>query len=127
MVRRRAGGAGPPGTVDVAAADQVPTTPPFKAVRVGGQRIVLVRHPAGHLVAFPDACPHLGQPLRKAELDGAELTCRHHRHRYDLGDGRCTWPGGPYDEHLPLWEVGEVDGRVWVRAPAGDTGAEVSS
>lgn len=118
-VRRRPSSAVPAGSVDVAASDAVPTSPPFKAVKVRGHRVLLARHAAGHVVAFPDACPHLGQPLRKAELVDGEVICRHHRHRFALDDGRCTWPGGPHDEGLGLLEVGEVDGRVWVR-PAAD-------
>lgn len=106
---------GPPGAIDVAAAPDVPAAPPFRAVDVAGTAVLLARHPDGHVVAFDAACPHLGQPLRKAELDGAVVTCRHHRYRYALDDGRCVWPAGPYDERLALHEAGEVDGRVWVR------------
>lgn len=105
----------PPGAVDVAASSEVPTGPPFREVSVGGERLLLVRHPDGHVVAFDAACPHLGQPLRKAELDGVTLTCRHHRYAYTLDDGRCVAPPGSHDEHLTLREVGEADGRVWVR------------
>lgn len=105
----------PPGTVDVAASSAVPTTPPFLEVKVAGDKLLLARRDDGSIAAFPAACPHLGQPLRKAELDGAVITCRHHRYRYDLTDGRCVWPGGAHDEELALHAAGEVDGRVWVR------------
>ena len=118
--RRRSSPALPPGSVEVAAAEDVPASPPFKAVRVRGHRVLLVRDPAGHVVAFPEACPHLGQPLRKAELIDGEVVCRHHRHRFALDGGRCTWPGGPYDEGLTMLDAGEVDGRVWVRPTEGE-------
>jgi phenylpropionate dioxygenase-like ring-hydroxylating dioxygenase large terminal subunit len=112
----------PEGAVDVAASAAVPSSPPWKAVTAGGERLLLLRHPAGHVVAVPNACPHLGQPLRKAGLDGTVLTCRHHRHRYDLDGGACVWPGGADDEPLEVRESGEVDGRVWVRVagPGGE-------
>jgi phenylpropionate dioxygenase-like ring-hydroxylating dioxygenase large terminal subunit len=121
--RRRRLPAVPSGTVAVADSDAVPSVPPFLEVKVAGERVLLARLPTGDLVAFPAACPHLGQPLRKAELDGVVLTCRHHRYRYDLADGRCVWPGGPHDEPLGRRQVGEVDGRVWVAlaSPAGES------
>ncbi len=103
--------------MDVAASSEVPAAPPLLEVKVAGERVLLVRTPAG-LAAFEAACPHLGQPLRRGELDGTTLTCRHHRHRYDVTDGTCVWPG-PGDAGLELREVGEVDGRVWVRPATG--------
>jgi nitrite reductase/ring-hydroxylating ferredoxin subunit len=118
-VRRRSRVVVPPGTVDVAASSAVPTEPPFLEVKVAGSKLLLVRRPDGSIAAFPAGCPHLGQPLRKAELDGTVVTCRHHRHRYELTDGRCVWPGAPHDEGLELHPAGETDGRVWVRPAAG--------
>ena len=109
----------PAGTVDVAASDAVPTVPPFLEVKLAGTRVLLARRRDGRVVAFTAACPHLGQPLRRAELDGTVVTCRHHRYRFDLTDGRCVWPGDPHDEGLELHETGEIHGRVWVRPPAG--------
>ena len=116
-VRRRARVAVPPGTVDVAASDAVPTEPPFLEVKLAGTRILLARLGDGRVVAFTAGCPHLGQPLRRAELDGTVVTCRHHRHRFDLTDGRCVWPGDVHDAGLELHEVGETGGRVWARPP----------
>jgi nitrite reductase/ring-hydroxylating ferredoxin subunit len=110
----------PPGTVAVAASSRVPTGPPFLEVRVAGVRVLLVRRADGRLAAFEAACPHLGQPLRKGELDGDVVTCRHHRYRYDLEGGGCVWPGAAHDVTLRLFEVGEVDGHVWVRPPGGE-------
>lgn len=121
-VRRRSRVTVPDGAVDVAASDAVPTGPPFLQVKVAGARVLLARRADGVVAAFPAACPHLGQPLRKGELDGDVLTCRHHRHRYALTDGHCVWPGGPHDEPLELYEAGEVEGRVWVRPPAPEAG-----
>ncbi len=107
----------PTGTVDVADAARVSTAPPLLEVKVAGTKLLLLRRPDGTLRAFPAACPHLGRPLRKAALDGEVLTCPAHRHRYDVQDGRCVWPGGPHDDGLELFEVGETAGRVWVRPP----------
>ncbi|MTV27494.1 Rieske 2Fe-2S domain-containing protein [Nitriliruptoraceae bacterium ZYF776] len=106
---------GPEGAVEVAAATDVPDRPPFLAATVGGHDVLVARLD-GRLVAFDAACPHLGQPLRKArpQPDGT-LECRHHHHAYDLNDGRCVRPGAALDEPLTLHEVGEHDGRVWVR------------
>jgi nitrite reductase/ring-hydroxylating ferredoxin subunit len=117
-VPRRSRPAVPRGTVDVAASSAVPTAPPFLEVRVARSTLLLARRSDGSVVAFPAACPHLGQPLRRAELEGTVVTCRHHRYRYALTDGRCVWPGGPQDEPLQLHEAGEVGGRVWVRPSA---------
>lgn len=116
-VRRRTRVAVPAGTVEVAASAAVPSTPPFLPVEVAGAKLLLARRADGTIAAFPAACPHLGQPLRRAELDGTVVTCRHHHYRYDLSDGRCVWPGGPHDAELDLHAAGETDGRVWVRVP----------
>lgn len=116
-MRRRSRVQVPTGTVDVAASAAVPHIPPFLEVKVAGTRVLLARRADGSVVAFAAACPHLGQPLRKAELDGTVVTCRHHRYRYSLTDGRCVWPAGPHDETLELYEAGEVGGRVWVATP----------
>lgn len=116
-VRRRRRVAVPAGTVDVAASGAVPSTPPFLEVKVAGTKVLLARRPDGTVTAFPSVCPHLGQPLRRAELAGTVVTCRHHRYRYDLRDGRCVWPGGPHDAGLERYEAGETNGRVWVRPP----------
>lgn len=107
----------PPGTVDVAAVDAVPDRPPFLEVRSPVGKLVLARRDDGTIAAFPAGCPHLGTSLRKAAAEDGAIVCKQHRYRYDLGDGRCLWPGGPHDDGLELYETGEVDGRVWVRLP----------
>lgn len=98
----------------------MPSAPPFLEVRVAGERLLLVRRYDGRLAAFGAACPHLGRPLRRGEIDGTIVTCRHHRHRYDLDDGRCVWPGASSDVALALREAGEVGGYVWVRSRDGE-------
>lgn len=98
----------------------MPSAPPFLEVKVAGERVLLVRRHDGRLAAFDAACPHLGQPLRRGELDGSVVTCRHHRYRYDLDDGRCVWPGAAHDITLGLRDVGEVAGYVWVRPRDGE-------
>lgn len=105
----------PDGAVDVAAAADVPSQPPFLPVTVGGVALLLARTAEGHVVAFDAACPHLGQPLRRARLEADVLECRFHAHAYELRGGRCVRPGSDRDEPLELREAGEVDGRVWVR------------
>jgi phenylpropionate dioxygenase-like ring-hydroxylating dioxygenase large terminal subunit len=118
--RRRRQADVPPGTVAVARSDQVPSAPPFLEVKVAGERVLLVRRVDGRIAAFEAACPHLGHPLRRGEIDGSIVTCRHHRYRYDLDDGRCVWPGAAHEVTLGLREVGETAGHVWVRPRAGE-------
>lgn len=58
-------------------------------------QVVLVRTADGTLHATAPACPHMGQPLARAHLDGDVLECAHHHYRYRLDDGTCVGPGGP--------------------------------
>ncbi|MDX1621795.1 MAG: Rieske 2Fe-2S domain-containing protein [Nitriliruptorales bacterium] len=100
----------------VAASGEV-TGPPYPLVEVAGRQIVLVRTDDGVIRAFPNTCPHLGQPLRSGELHGPVLECPTHFYAYDLTDGHNTFPGDDRDLELQVFEVREQDGQVHVRVP----------
>lgn len=95
---------GPVGTTPVAAhlADD-PT-----------RRVVLVRTADGALHATAAACPHLGQSLGRAVLDGDVLECAHHHYRYRIDDGTCEGPGGPLAGQLEVHQVRERDDVIQV-------------
>lgn len=78
-------------TVDVDGG--VGTTPVTARVPDEGTSLLLVRDDQGRLHATALACPHLGQPLADARVDGDVLECSHHAYRYRLADGRCVGPG----------------------------------
>lgn len=80
--------------------------------------MVLARTGDGVVRAFPNACPHLGQPLRTGELTGATLECSAHYYAYDLTTGENTFPGDDTDLSLQIYPVREVDGEVFVRVPS---------
>lgn len=105
------------GFVRVASSDEVPSAPPFAVVEVAGRRLVLARTGDGAVRAFPDTCPHLGQPLRSSELSGTTLACPAHFYAYDLTTGRNTFPGDAHDLTLQIYEAREDDGVVYVRVP----------
>lgn len=104
------------GFVRVAASDEVAGTP-FLVVEVAGRAVVLLRTGDGVVRAFPNTCPHLGQPLRSGQLSGSTLECPVHFYAYDLTTGRNTFPGDRGDLALQLYEVREDDGAVYVRVP----------
>lgn len=101
--------------VDVAASDDVPRRPPFLAVRVEERDVLLVRDGAGRIHATDLACPHLGSPLIRGELDAGTISCPRHFYAYDLASGRNTFPGDEHDLALAVHEVEVRDGRVLVR------------
>lgn len=107
-----------PDPIDVAAVDDVPTTPPLLRVQAGSDELLLVRvGDAVHAVEL--ACPHLGSPLTRGELDGTTLACPRHFYAYDLCSGQNTFPGDDADVALGVRDVEVRDGRVLVH-PAPD-------
>lgn len=104
-----------PELVRVAASDDV-GGPPFLRVELeGGDAILLARLADGTVRAFGAACPHLGQPMTHGILDGCILECPFHFYAYDLDTGRNTFPGDDDDIALPVYEVVERDGEVFLR------------
>src|SRR5690606_2783137 len=105
--------------VDVAA--EVEITPSRPAVlRLGRQRVAVLRNDEGQLWAVDDRCPHEGYPLTQGQLRGCTLTCAWHNFKFDLRDGRCL----KGDEAVAVYPVRVVGGRVEVDPrPAADEGA----
>jgi nitrite reductase/ring-hydroxylating ferredoxin subunit len=88
------------------------------------QPIVLVRTPAGSVIALEDRCPHQGVPLSHGRLGPKGLMCRYHGWSFD-GQGRCTsMPGMESDciEEIRVqsFQTQELHGLIWVSlgAPA---------
>lgn len=101
----------------VAPTEQV-GGPPFLRVRVDEAEILLARLPDGTAVAFDPGCPHQGHELTSGFLTAEGcIECPHHFYAYDGRTGRNTFPGDDHDLALPVHEVREVDGWVWVRRP----------
>ena len=97
--------------IDVLPLAELPERSPL-GVDAGGVPLVLVRR-GTDVVAVPDACPHLGAPLRRGHLDGEDrLVCPAHGWRFDVfampSSGEL--PGG-----CTVIPVRIRDGRIEVR------------
>jgi nitrite reductase/ring-hydroxylating ferredoxin subunit len=66
-----------------------------QVVRVGEQSVLLVRH-EGQIYAIASACPHMGQSLKGAKIEGDTITCPRHHSAFDLRTGDVKqwspWP-----------------------------------
>lgn len=113
-----------PDFVQVASADDVGGSG-FVRVTVEGRPVLLARLPDDRIVAFGSTCPHLGAPLDGAVQSGMMIECTRHFYAYDLRTGENLFPGDDVDVALPVYEVVQSEGHVWVRAeglPERDTG-----
>jgi toluene monooxygenase system ferredoxin subunit len=61
------------------------------AVTLQDENVVLC-NVNGVVVAFRDACPHLGTPLSEGRLEGPILVCSAHEWEFDIRDGRGVNP-----------------------------------
>lgn len=94
----------------------VGTSPvPARLVEDPDHEVLLVRTADGTVHATAMACPHMGQPLSTAELDGDVLECSHHCYRFRVTDGVCVGPGRPPVASLPVHEVREMESGFEVR------------
>lgn len=103
-----------PGFVQVVRSAEL-GGPPFTRVEVEGTTVLLVRLEDGRAVAFGAACPHQGQPMSRGLLTDGVIECPFHYYGYDPTTGRNVFPGDATDAPLPVHEVDERDGWVWVR------------
>ncbi len=88
----------------------------FSRVRADQREILLVRVADGTVAAFNLACPHQGHSMGQGGLSPeGDIECPHHFYCYDPTTGQNTWPGDEDDPRLPLFEVREHDGWIWVR------------
>lgn len=101
---------------DVGAAADVPLLEGRRAT-VDGRRVAIFRLPTG-FAATDAACPHRGGPLSDGLVADGCVTCPLHNWRLDLTTGVIGGEG----ERMPLHDIVEDDGRLWVRlaAEAGD-------
>ena len=76
-----------------------------------GSQPVLLLNVGGALHAYADRCPHQGVSLSEGEFDGARLTCRAHRWKFDAGTGRSVNPAGACLHRFP---VKVADGKILV-------------
>lgn len=83
-------------------------------VDVGGQPVLLTRHPDGHVVAMSDRCTHRGGPLHEGSIQDGAIQCPWHGSVFDLDGQLCA---GPATRPQPLHRVEVADGRVRVGGP----------
>lgn len=106
----------------------------YRAMRVDGLPLVVVRQVDGSLGAFVNACRHRGAPLVAPYSSGEGLKafhCPYHAWTYELnGELRARpFAAGAFDSvttscHLPTRPVAEKYGLIFVR-PEGDEPIEV--
>lgn len=94
---------------DVGAAADVPLLEGRRAT-VDGRRVAIFRLPTG-FAATDAECPHRGGPLSDGLVADGCVTCPLHNWRLDLTTGEIGGAG----ERMPLHDVVEDGGRLWVR------------
>lgn len=62
-----------------------------KCVRAGDRRIALFNE-GGTLVAFDDACTHVGGPLSEGVCENGTVTCPWHGAQFRIADGSALTP-----------------------------------
>jgi nitrite reductase/ring-hydroxylating ferredoxin subunit len=73
---------------------------------------VMVTIVDGDLFAFQGVCPHEDVSLADyGAIAGAEVTCRVHGYRFDLGSGRCEHAPGLHLRRYPITVIGTT---IWV-------------
>ena len=60
-----------------------------KALTIDGTEVAVFRC-GGRLYALQNACPHAGGELAGGELDGEEVVCPLHGHRFSVKTGACS-------------------------------------
>jgi nitrite reductase/ring-hydroxylating ferredoxin subunit len=88
----------------------------MRVVRAGGRRVLLVNVDE-EVVAYEDACRHLGLSLESARLEGGVLRCAHHGWEYDARTGLGCNPVGECLKRFPI-EIRA--GRIMVDVTGGD-------
>ncbi|MFA4929675.1 MAG: Rieske 2Fe-2S domain-containing protein [Patulibacter sp.] len=99
---------------DVGAAADVPMLEGRRAT-VEGRRVAIFRLPTG-FAATDAECPHRGGPLSDGLVADGCVTCPLHNWRLDLTTGVIGGAG----DRMPIHEVAEDGGRLWVRLADGD-------
>ena len=99
----------PDGFQPVCPVDDVPQGL-AKKVNVDGRGVLICREDH-RWYAVDEICPHRNQSMERASVAHGEITCPHHRFRFDLETGRCNRSCAP----VQIYDVIIEDGRVWVR------------
>jgi nitrite reductase/ring-hydroxylating ferredoxin subunit len=82
---------------------------PGRVIEVeAGDRSYALANVAGTLYAIDNNCPHMGGPLSKGTLNGANLTCPWHAWTWDVTSGRNRRPGVDWRAfRVPVRVVGD--------------------
>ncbi len=99
----------------------------IRRVRNGDGHVMVARLADGRLVAFAPSCPHQVTPLDDATLHDGVMRCPRHGYQYDATTGANVFPtrdAKPENlwklkpKYLPVHEVEERDGWIWVAEQA---------
>jgi 3-phenylpropionate/trans-cinnamate dioxygenase ferredoxin subunit len=69
----------------------------------------------GKIVAFGDVCTHDDGPLAEGEIDGDCVVCPRHGARFNVFDGKATFPAA---QPIPIYETKIVGEDVQVKLQA---------
>ena len=90
---------------------------------------ILLIHENGAIYAMVSACPHMGQLLKGAKIEGTTITCPRHHSAFDLrtGDVQAWSPWPPAvgkmlgalrrERALTVYETKVEEGAIWVHVP----------
>ncbi len=96
--------------IQVAASTDLPEGGSL-GVEVNERPVLLVRiHDVVH--AYGNECPHKGAPLADGLVAGDQVVCPYHQARFSLASGAVEHP--PARDDLPVYDVAEVDGAIFV-------------
>jgi len=112
-------------------SDELPpgedTATEIRRIRIGDGHLMVARLGDGRLVAFAPSCPHQLTPLDDATLRDGVMRCPRHGYQYDATTGANVAPtrdAKPENlwklkpRYLPVHEVTERDGWIWVSEEA---------
>ncbi len=102
-----------PSYVKVGAEGDVPPGK-VKGVRVGDRKIALFNE-GGRLVAWDDACTHVGGPLSESQCENGVVTCLWHGKEFRIADGESLSP--PSGGNLRGYPVRVNSGAIEVEIP----------
>ncbi|MDZ7825752.1 MAG: Rieske (2Fe-2S) protein [Gammaproteobacteria bacterium] len=80
-----------------------------RVVRAGREEVLLLVHD-GRPLLLQARCPHMGEPLLRAAVDGDRLRCPRHGFEFDLRSGRVLGerPCAPLQFLRPAWRGSEI-------------------
>ncbi|MDR2297300.1 MAG: Rieske (2Fe-2S) protein [Comamonas sp.] len=88
-----------------------------KLVFAPGGETVLLLNVEGEFYAMENSCPHAGASMASGSCDRHVLTCPAHGLKFDIRNGRCT--ASP-QLLIPLYEVLELEGQLWLKRPSAE-------